>query len=137
MIELAVRIIFSLLVVLGLMWLLARLARRPLAGRSGGLLGVIARQQLTRGASVAVLRVGDRALVLGITDQHVTLLAETEPVDPDGPARGGGELREPLTIAELTHSGGQPVETAALSGSILSPATWKQAVAALRRGRGG
>ena len=39
---------------------------------------MLARQQLTRGSSVAVVRVADQALVLGVTDGQVTLLAETD-----------------------------------------------------------
>src|SRR5262245_7000918 len=78
MIELIVRIAFSLLVVLGLMWGLAKLARRPLAGRGGDLVDVLARQQLSRGSSVAVVRIADRALVLGVTDAGVSLLADAD-----------------------------------------------------------
>nr|BFE89372.1 hypothetical protein GCM10020093_119740 [Planobispora longispora] len=51
---------------------------QTLAGRGGGHLSVIARQQLSRNSSVAIVRVVDRALVLGVTDGQVTLLTETE-----------------------------------------------------------
>jgi flagellar protein FliO/FliZ len=98
--ELVLRIVFSLLVVLGVMWAVARLARRPLARRGDPALALLARQQLSRGASVAVLRVLDRALVLGVTDQHVTLLGEA---DPTGFARAAPatEHREPLSMEQL------------------------------------
>ncbi len=79
MIELVLRIGFSLLIVFGLMWALARVARRPLSGRRGpGSLAVLHRQQLSRGSALAVVQVGDRAMVLGVTDQHVSLLGETD-----------------------------------------------------------
>lgn len=79
MFELVLRIGFSLLVIMGLMWALARAVRRPLgAGRPHGQLEVLNRQQLTRGALVAVVKVADRAMVLGVTDQHVSLLGETD-----------------------------------------------------------
>lgn len=78
MIETILRITFSLLIVLGLMWGMARLVRRPLASRGGGTLSVLARQQLSRGSSVAVVRVADRALILGVTDTQVTMLGETD-----------------------------------------------------------
>ena len=113
MFELLIRIAFALLVVLGLMWGLARLARRPLGGRGGGALEVLARQQLSRGSSVAVVRVADRALVLGVCDAGVSLLAAadlTQFEEPPPPPRTGG--------------------------SELSPATWRQA-AAFVRGRTG
>ena len=77
MIELGLRITFSLLVVLVMMWGVARAVRRPLAGRAGGLVAVLGRQQLTRNSAVTVVRVADRAFVLGVTDNQVTLLAET------------------------------------------------------------
>src|SRR5438128_11636822 len=79
MLELVLRIGFSLLVVLGLLWALARVARRPLAGRGGGTIAVLARQQITRGSTVAVVRIADRALILGVTDGQVTLLGEADP----------------------------------------------------------
>jgi flagellar protein FliO/FliZ len=79
LIELVLRIGFSLLIVFGLMWALARVARRPLSGRRGpGSLAVLHRQQLSRGSALAVVQVGDRAMVLGVTDQHVSLLGETD-----------------------------------------------------------
>jgi flagellar protein FliO/FliZ len=79
LLELVLRIGFSLLIVFGLMWALARVARRPLSGRRGpGSLAVLHRQQLSRGSALAVVQVGDRAMVLGVTDQHVSLLGETE-----------------------------------------------------------
>jgi flagellar protein FliO/FliZ len=79
LIELVLRIGFSLLIVFGLMWALARVVRRPLTGRRGpGSLAVLQRQQLSRGSSVAVVQVAGRALVLGVTDQQVSLLGETD-----------------------------------------------------------
>jgi flagellar protein FliO/FliZ len=117
MIELTVRIIFSLLVVFGLLWGLAKLARRPLSGRGRGFLQVVARQQLTRGSAVAVVKVADRALILGVTEQGVTLLADADP-----------------TLFE--ESSPEPVRPERLAGSALSPKTWSQTLAFFRN-RGG
>jgi flagellar protein FliO/FliZ len=84
--ELVLRIGFSLFVVLGLMWALARVVRRPVgAGRAHGHLAVLNRQQLTRGAAVTVVKVADRAMILGITEQHVSLLGEAELTDFEPP----------------------------------------------------
>jgi flagellar protein FliO/FliZ len=135
MIEIVVRIAFSLFVVLMLLWLLARVARKPLSGRLGGALSVLARQQLSRGASVAVVRVGERALVLGVTDQQVTLLMETEPGAVQADPKPAGEVREALSLDELDGPVTAPAN-GRLSGSALSPDTWRQAVTALRKGRG-
>ena len=121
MIELFLRIACSLTVVFGLLWGLARLARRPLTGRGAGALQVLARQQLSRGSSVAVVRVADRALVLGVSDAGVSLLADA---DPD------------LFEEQRPTAAPPPGRKSALAGSLLSPATWRQTVAALRN-RGG
>ncbi|GIE27949.1 hypothetical protein Ait01nite_009940 [Actinoplanes italicus] len=134
MIPLVLRVTFALLVVLLLMWLLARAVRRPYLMRRTGPLTVLDRQQLGRGSSVAVVRVADRALVLGVTDQQVNLLGEadvdafeTEPeehrdhleVEPDGlHAKLPG--RHPLSL------GGR------LDGSLLSPRTWSSTLEFLR-----
>ena len=128
MIEVALRIFFSLAVVLLLMWGLARVARRPLSGRGGGALSVLARQALTRGASVAVVRVGERAYVIGVTDQTVTLLAEADPDAIEAAAHPSHEVREQLSLDALTGSG-------PLAGSALSPSTWRQAASAGFKGR--
>jgi flagellar protein FliO/FliZ len=124
MIEVAVRILVALVVVLGLMWAIARVARRPLGGR-GGAVAVMARQPLTRTASVAVVRVGEQAYVLGVTDQNVSLLAEADPAAIEA-AASSHEVREKVPLDALGPK---------LAGSALSPATWRQAVDALRGGR--
>jgi flagellar protein FliO/FliZ len=121
MIEIAVNMFLALVVVLGLMWLLARLARRPLGGRGAGVLAVLARQSLTRGSSVAVVRVGTRAYVLGVTDQNVTLLAEADPAALEAATLPSHEVREKLPLD-------------ALGGSALSPTTWRRAMDAIRGG---
>lgn len=131
MIEVTLRVIFSLAVVLVLMWGLARLVRKPLGGRRAGGLAVLTRQGLSRGASVAVVRVDDRALVLGVTEANVTLLAETDlaafelaaGVDDEASAPGRARHAAP---DRLRPDGGP------LAGSVLSPATWTQAVEFLR-----
>jgi flagellar protein FliO/FliZ len=131
---LVLRLVLSLAAVVGLMWVAARVMRGQLTRGQGGALEVVARQQVGRGASIAVVRVADQALVLGVTENKVTLIsaadlgavqaaqatAEEEriavrsPVDADGVRSRPGE------------SGGR------LQGSIVSPATWKQAVDVIR-----
>jgi flagellar protein FliO/FliZ len=46
--------------------------------RSNNLLNVVARQPLGRNASLSVVTVGNRVLVLGVTDQKVTLVSEMD-----------------------------------------------------------
>jgi flagellar protein FliO/FliZ len=89
------RVVVSLGVVLVVMWGAATVLRRSgvagtaATGRRGGKrtapLEVIARRGLSRGASVIVLRLGGRALVLGVTEQQVSVLAEIDPAELDAP----------------------------------------------------
>ena len=79
MLELTLRLVFSLTAVVGLMLLLARIAGRRMRGQSGAALQVLHRQSLSRNASVVVVSVGSRVLVLGTTDQQVRVLTELEP----------------------------------------------------------
>lgn len=148
MVELTIRLVASLAVVVGLLLLLARVVGKRFTGHAGAPVQVLHRQQLSRSASVAVVTVGSRVLVLGTTDQQVSLLAE---LDPDELA--AEDLEDPLGTGELAdldelgnglgstdplpvdrepvpalRAGGQ----GALSGSVLSPDTWRQALAAAR-----
>jgi flagellar protein FliO/FliZ len=80
-VELVGRVLVSLVVVLAVIWVLARKFRKSANGgkRKGvGLIDVLGRQQLSRTASVAVVRIGSQALVVGITDTQVNVLGETD-----------------------------------------------------------
>jgi flagellar protein FliO/FliZ len=137
--ELTLRIVFSLLVVLGLMWGLARLARAPMRGRRGGMVTVLGRQQLSKGAAVAVVRVVDKALVVGVTDGQVTLLGEADLTAVEA-YQEPTVRREAVSIDELTATASRPPQAfgalstrdGALAGSVLSPRTWSQALRFLR-----
>jgi flagellar biosynthetic protein FliO len=72
------RMLLALGIVLGLMWALARWAKKPMGGKADRVLAVLAKQQVSRNASVAVVKVLDKALVLGVTDTGVQLLSETD-----------------------------------------------------------
>ena len=135
MIELIVRIGFSLLVVLALMWLLARATRKKIGGRHGEAVSVLSRQSLSRGSSVAVVKVADRALVLGVTESQVTLLGETDRVALEHQLEAG-ERRD----AESLDPVGTPRPAALpklgrnslVDGSLLSGKTWRTAMDFLR-----
>ena len=121
MLELTLRIGGSLLVVLGLLWVLARLVRGPVS-RRGRAVALLGRQQLTRGSSVAVIRVADRALVLGVTDQRVSLLAETD-------LSAVTAHLEPAALDHAAEPRAVPgTDEPLLAGSLLSPGTWRQTV---------
>ena len=174
MLATTLRLIASLAVVVGLMILLARFAGRRMRGTDGSVVRVLHRQPLTRGSGVAVVEVAGRMLVLGTTEQQVSLLTELDPfeledetasVSPLFPLRhdessaevaamatasaldphlAGGTDVAPTHLAEAfvasaptrarggSHRAARPVaHGSALSGSILAPATWRQAVAAV------
>lgn len=86
------RMVVSTLVVLALLILLARyLQRRQVGGGAGRVrrqqataVELVARHGLTRGASVAVVRVGGQTLLLGVTDSSVQVLRELE--EPEAPS---------------------------------------------------
>ena len=140
---LLLRVVLSLGAVLGLVWLLARAARRSGGGRVAPAtrFSVIGRQSLGRNAGVAVVRVGQRALVLGVTEQSVRLLAETdltEVLEPvEAPERrteldlSVPELAAPLTVPAAAVPA-VPSARSPLEGSALSPQTWSRALDALR-----
>jgi len=143
-IGLLLRVGLSLAVVIGLMWLAARALRGTVTGRGAGVVEVVARQTLGRGSAVAVVRVADKALVLGVTDGQVTMLGETDlaaiaeareaPRPKTRPARrrrmaitAGTGVVAPTSRAALTAGDG-----GRLAGSILSPTTWRTTVDTMR-----
>ncbi len=89
------RVLLSLLVVVFLAVLAAKLARR--AGLAGGddTVRLRTRVGLGRDASLAVVQVGEKALVLGVTGTAVRLLTtlDAEEFDKPAPADGGTSSR--------------------------------------------
>lgn len=93
-VALALRMVVSLALVLGLLVWLARYAsRRGLGGAAtaGYDIEVLARRSLSRSASVQVVRIGEETFVLGVGDSGVTVLSqvpaaeeEEEVFDPSG-----------------------------------------------------
>ena len=151
---LAGRVILSLAVVLVLLWLASRGMRRNQRRSTRGVdVDVLARQPLAQRASVAVVKVGDRALVLGVTEGRVDLLAD-QPIESlllkdsasvvvDLPAIG--EQPDTADTADDASTGAlpavpvqriaapvSPVPRGPLAGSALSPATWSKALDAVR-----
>ena len=143
MLELVLRVVFSLSVVLGLLWLIARVSSRRLRGSSHhSLVRTLVRQPLARGSSLAVVTVGQRVLVVGVTEHQVNLLTELDPVELDGEAPPAHDATpghqpepephpKPVQIPELDMAPRGP-----LGGSVLSRQTWKQAFAAATRRNG-
>lgn len=87
-----VRLVLSLATVLTLMVLLARYLRHRQIGTGFGAgatqrrkkalpLEVVTRQGLTRGTSLAVVRISGQLLLLGVTESNVSVLRELDEVD--------------------------------------------------------
>jgi flagellar protein FliO/FliZ len=128
------RVVASLVVVVALAVLAARFARRAGVRSGGAGLQVVERTGLTREASVAVVEVADRTLVVGVAPHGVTLLAELEPgVLEARRAREADAASMPARVGvppaprSLTTG-----ERRSGTGSVLDPRTWRQAVEALR-----
>ena len=145
------RLLVSLSVVLGLLWLLARRMNRGGRLKNTRLVDVISRQQVSRTASVAVVRVMDRALIVGITDGQISVLGETDlaaveqrleesapkpaPKPVRTAARSAARTTPRSTTARPAPAGRAHDDEAprkALAGSALSPDTWRQTLESLR-----
>lgn len=145
------RVVLSLAVVLGLLWVMQRrLSRGGRARGASNLVSVVGRQSLGSKASVVVVDIDGRRLILGVTEAQVTVLhggegagarAETfaqsmtvaEGADQEGADQAGADTQpEPPLEFRPRRKAGQPGR---LGGSILSPATWQQTAAVLRQER--
>ncbi|MET3960948.1 flagellar protein FliO/FliZ [Marmoricola sp. OAE513] len=161
MLELTIRLVVSLAIVVGLLLVLARVGARKFRGGSEALVHVVHRQPLSRTSAVAVVTVGTRVLVLGTTEQQISVLAELDPdeiegaevIELDGLTVVEDDLQVPVALQAITapapvrapgsHRAAPAAKAAkvsasstnggALAGSILSAQTWKQAFNAARR----
>lgn len=112
MLELVVRLVFSLTVVVGLLLGLARMSAKRFRGSSGALVHVVHRQALSRGSALAVVTIGSRVLVLGTTEQQVQLLTELDPEEL--------ELSSVEALADPAQHEGGGAE--GLDGPVVTPA---------------
>jgi flagellar protein FliO/FliZ len=89
-----IRLFLSLAFVGLVLWFAARVAKkRGLGGTGNGLIEVVARQRMGRSSTVNVVRIGDVVLVVGATEEQVTLLAEVDPETVESAARGPEQPR--------------------------------------------
>jgi flagellar protein FliO/FliZ len=139
------RTLAALAIVLLVLWACARVLRRSTTASAGGVLEVLGRQQLTKTASVAVVRVADRAYVLGVTDGRVELVAESDLATLRAAANAPHERRTRLAaLPDLPDQSDQsdlpglpeelraPRRGDALAGSALSLTTWRTGLSELR-----
>jgi flagellar protein FliO/FliZ len=134
-----IRLVLCLAFVGAVLLFASRVAQKRGLGGTTGVIEVVARQRMGRASSVSVLRVAGRVLVVGSTEEQVTLLAEVEDDElrtalaaATNPARAGTTGADPET--------GEPGRTAlparngsgALAGSVLDRGTWTSVVQELR-----
>ncbi len=73
-----IRLILSLAFIGGVLLFAARLAKKRGMGQGSGLIEVVARHRLGRTSTLNVVRIADVVLVVGATEEQVTLLAELD-----------------------------------------------------------
>ena len=129
-----IRLILSLGFIAVVLLFAARLAKKRGLGQGNGLIEVVARQRMGRTSTVNGVRIGDVVLVVGATEEQVTLLAE---VDAEAvevalrerqtlrPAAADGEFGDSPALAARSSSG-------ALAGSVFDRNGWSTLVHQLR-----
>jgi flagellar protein FliO/FliZ len=132
-----IRLILSLAFIGAVLFFAARVAKKRGLGQGNGLIEVVARQRMGRTSSVNVVRIGDVVLVVGATEEHVTLLAE---VDAESVETALEQRRPPLRLQTTGENAGADgaavpaarVSTGALAGSVFDRNGWGSFVHQLR-----
>jgi flagellar protein FliO/FliZ len=119
-----IRLFLSLAFIGLVLWFAARVAKkRGLGGAGNGLIEVVARQRMGRSSTVNVVRIGDVVLVVGATEEQVTLLAEVDPETVEAAARDREELRAPRPAARGVDGEDPAADEAPVTRGLHRPAT--------------
>ena len=129
-----IRLILSLVFIGVVLFYAARLAKKRGLGQGNGLIEVVARQRMGRTSTVNVVRIADVVLVVGATEEQVTLLAE---IDAETVELALSERRVPVRIgAAESHDAGPALvarqSSGALAGSVFDKNGWGAFVHQLR-----
>jgi flagellar protein FliO/FliZ len=134
-----IRLVLSLAFVAAVLFFAARLAQKRGLGQGNGVIEVVARQRMGRASTVNVIRVADLVLVVGATEEQVTVLAEVDPVALE---EALAERRPPARLHAApadgaTAAGGATAVAArpapsALAGSVFDRAGWGSFLHSLR-----
>ncbi len=129
-----IRLILSLAFIAAVLLFAARLAKKRGLGQGNGLIEVVARQRMGRTSTLNVVRIADVVLVVGATEEHVTLLAE---VDADAVEEALLERRPMARHGAVEADPGSPALAArsssgALAGSVFDRNGWGTFVHQLR-----
>jgi flagellar protein FliO/FliZ len=112
-----IRLILSLAFIAVVLLFAARIAKKRGLGQGNGLIEVVARQRMGRTSTLNVVRIADVVLVVGATEEQITLLAE---VDADAVDAALRERRVP--VAAVAADDAPAAETHALAARSTSPA---------------
>lgn len=132
-----IRLILSLGFIAVVLVYAARLAKKRGLGQGTGLIEVVARQRMGRTSTVNVVRIADVVLVVGATEEQVTLLAELDSDAVDAALRE----RNPVRLASAPDAESAPdsptlaarsTSSGALAGSVLDRDGWGNLVHQLR-----
>jgi flagellar protein FliO/FliZ len=133
-----IRLILSLAFIAVVLLFAARLAKKRGLGQGNGLIEVVARQRMGRSSTVNVVRIADVVLVVGATEEQVTLLAEVDAEAIDAALRERRATGRPLPAADAA-VGDSPVpalaeraSSGALAGSVFDRNGWGSLVNQLR-----
>jgi flagellar protein FliO/FliZ len=131
-----IRLVLSLGFIAVVLWYAAKLAQKRGLGQGNGLIEVVARQRMGRTSTVNVVRIADVVLVVGATEEQVTLLAEVDAGAVEDALR---ERRAPVAIGAAAHDGpgdstalAARSSTGALAGSVFDRNGWGTFVHQLR-----
>jgi len=130
-----IRLVLSLGFIAVVLFYAARLAKKKGLGQGNGLIEVVARQRMGRTSTVNVVRIADVVLVVGATEEQVTLLAE---VDSDAVDAALRERRPPARLGPVGAPGEDApahaarVSSGALAGSVFDRNGWGTFVNQLR-----
>lgn len=94
-----IRLILSLAFIGGVLLFAARLAKKRGLGQGSGLIEVVARHRLGRTSTLNVVRIADVVLVVGATEEQVTLLAELDSDSIDDALHERTPARQPALAA--------------------------------------
>jgi flagellar protein FliO/FliZ len=131
-----IRLVLSLAFIAAVLLFAARVAKKRGLGQGNGLIEVVARQRMGRTSTVNVVRIADVVLVVGATEEQVTLLAEVDAEAVDAALRerrptarslgaaDGGIGDSPILAARATSGG--------LAGSVFDRSGWRALINQLR-----
>jgi flagellar protein FliO/FliZ len=131
-----IRLVLSLAFIAVVLLFAARVAQKRGLGQGNGLIEVVARQRMGRASTLNVVRIADVVLVVGATEEQITLLAE---VDSDAVEAALRERRVPAHVGaaddvatdQIPALGARPTSPA-LAGSVFDRNGWGSFVTQLR-----